>query len=119
MNQMTTMSPRKSAHVASEVDGVSKDQIVVVGGPYSSGTVLAEKADGTYTQLDITADAAEANESKVVLYGRVDTPDATPALAHCRVCSLYGDRLTWPDAITAERKKAEIALLAANHIVLR
>lgn len=119
MTQMTKMAPRQSAHVASEMDGVSKDPIVVVGGPYLSGTVLGQLADGNFTQLDLTVDATEAHEAKVVLYGHVNTADPVNALAHARVCSLYADRLTWPDTITTDRKTTEIERLAANHIVLR
>lgn len=113
------MLPRPSAHVAGELDGVSRDGIVVVGGPYISGTVLAEKDDGTFTKLDIAVDATEANVASVVLYGHIDTPDATNAVAHARVCGLYESKLTWPEGITTMQKEAAINALAEKQIVLR
>uniref|UniRef100_A0AB39C9X2 Head decoration protein n=1 Tax=Aliivibrio phage vB_Alvi_H905 TaxID=3234039 RepID=A0AB39C9X2_9VIRU len=115
----TKMRPRIGAHVAGELDHVSRDGIVVVGGPYSSGTVLGEKDDGTFTQLDIAADAAEAATAAVVLYGHIDTADPTQAVAHARVCALYDQKLIWPDAITTVQKEAAVSALAEKQIVLR
>lgn len=116
---VTHMRARIGAHVAGELDHVSRDRIVVVGGPYASGTVLGEKDDGTYTQLDIAVDAAEAAEAKVVLYGHIDTTTATEAVGHARVCALYDSKLTWPEGITQVQKEAAAAALAAQQIVLR
>jgi hypothetical protein len=114
------MLPRPSAHIAAEVDGISKDGIMVVGGAFASGTVLGKLNDGNYTQLDVTADATEAHEAEVVLYGHIDATDGpVRAVAHARVCALYDDKLTWPDAITEDQKNAAVAKLAENHIVLR
>ena len=115
----TKMRPRIGVHVAGELDHVSRDGIVVVGGPYLSGTVLAEKDDGTFTQLDITADAAEAATAAVVLYGYVDTAETTQCVAHARVCALYDKKLTWPDGISTVQKEAAVSALAEKNIVLR
>ncbi|PMN73162.1 head decoration protein [Enterovibrio norvegicus] len=116
---ITHMRARIGAHVAGEVDAVSRDSIVVVGGPYASGTVLGQNDDGTFTQLDITVDAPEAGTAAAVLYGHIDTADETPAVAHARVCALYDAKLTWPPAITSVQKEAAIAALAVKNIVLR
>ncbi|ELA7323114.1 head decoration protein [Vibrio parahaemolyticus] len=115
----THMPARIGAHVAGELDHVSRDGIVVVGGPYVSGTVLGLKDDGTYTQLDLTAEAVEANTAEVVLYGHIDTAEATRAVAHARVCALYETKLTWPEGITSVQKEAATASLAEKQIVLR
>lgn len=114
-----TMKPKASAHVASEVAGLSRDAITVVGGPYNSGTVLGEKADGTFTQLDLAVDATEANVAKAVLLGHVETEAATQTLGHVRVCALYDARLIWPDGITEQQKIDATAELAQSHVVLR
>lgn len=120
MTQVHKMLPRVSAHVAAEVDGISKDGITVEGGAFASGTVLGKLANGNYTQLDVAAEATEANEAEIVLYGHIDATAApVAAVGHVRVCALYADKLTWPDAITAEQKAAAITKLATNHIVLR
>ncbi|EGQ9107562.1 head decoration protein [Vibrio cholerae] len=116
---MNQMLPRAGVHVAGEVDHVSRDRIVVVGGPYYSGTVLAEKDDGTFTQLDITPEAAEANVAAVVLYGHVLTQEPTEEVAHARVCALYDSKLTWPAGITPTQKEASVKALAEKQIVLR
>ncbi|MFL0825161.1 head decoration protein [Vibrio parahaemolyticus] len=116
---VTHMRARIGAHVAGELDHVSRDGIVVVGGPYISGTVLGEKDDGTFTQLDIAVDAAEANAAAVVLYGHIDSTEPTPAVAHARVCALYDGKLTWPDGITTVQKEAAVTALAEKQIVLR
>ena len=113
------MKPLASAHVAAEVTGLSRDKITVVGGPYQSGTVLGEKADGTFKQLDLAPDATEANVAKAALLGHVDTANAVQALAHFRVCALYDTRLIWPDGINAQQKIDATAALAQSHVVLR
>ncbi|MCG6410494.1 head decoration protein [Vibrio fluvialis] len=118
--QENAMLPRAGAHVAGEVAGVSRDQIVVVGGAYASGTVLGLKDDGTYTQLDISAEAAEANTAEVILYGHVDaSTDPVNAVAHARVCALYDAKLTWPEGITDVQKSDAVTNLAKQQIVLR
>ncbi|MGL1310957.1 head decoration protein [Vibrio parahaemolyticus] len=115
-----SMLPRPGAHIAGEVAGVSRDQIVVVGGAYASGTVLGEKDDGTFTQLDISVDAVEANTAEVILYGHIDaTSGPVPAVAHARVCGVYDDKLTWPDGITDVQKSDAVTNLAKKQIVLR
>lgn len=116
---VTHMRARIGAHVAGEVDHVSRDRIVVVGGPYISGTVLGKKDDGTYTQLDIAQDATEAETAELVLYGHIDSTEATDAMAHARVCALYDSKLTWPESITPVQKETAVAALAAKQIVLR
>lgn len=116
---VTHMPARIGAHVAGEVDHVSRDRIVVIGGPYVSGTVLGKKADGTYTQLDIAVDATEAETAELVLYGHIDSAEATEAVAHARVCALYDSKMTWPEGITQVQKEAEVTALAAKQIVLR
>ncbi|EOS8341144.1 head decoration protein [Vibrio parahaemolyticus] len=120
MTQVHKMAPRASAHVAAEVDGVSKDRIVVTGGFFPSGTVLGQLDSGEYTQLNIADGATEAHIAKAVIYGHVDaSTEAQPTLCHARVCALYADKLTWPEAITAEQKAAAVAELAKAQIVLR
>ncbi len=116
---VTHMRARIGAHVAGELDRVSRDGIVVVGGPYVSGTVLAKKDDGTYTQLDIAADATEAETAELVLYGHIDSVEATEAVAHARVCALYDSKMTWPEGITQVQKEAAVSALAEKQIVLR
>ncbi|HGF3735238.1 TPA: head decoration protein [Vibrio parahaemolyticus] len=116
---VTHMRARIGAHVAGEVDKVSRDAIVVVGGPYVSGTVLGKKDDGTYTKLDLTVDATEAATAEVVLYGHIDSAEATEAVGHARVCALYDSKLSWPDGITPVQKEAAVAALAEHQIVLR
>ncbi|MFW1654238.1 head decoration protein [Vibrio parahaemolyticus] len=114
------MLPHPGAHIAGEVAGVSRDSIVVVGGAYASGTVLGEKDDGTFTQLDLAVDATEANTAEVVLYGHIDATDGpVPAVAHARVCGVYDAKLTWPDGMTEVQKTDAVANLAKKQIVLR
>lgn len=119
MTKIAKMPSRPSAHVIADVDGVSKDEIVVIGGPFVSGTVLGKLTNGNFTKLDIAEGATEAHEAAAVLYGHIETDVATGAIGHARVCALNAERITWPDAITAERKTAEVARLAVNQIVLR
>ncbi|MDK1289786.1 head decoration protein [Pseudoalteromonas umbrosa] len=117
--QAETILPRASVHVASDLEHISKDSITVVGGPYVSGTVLAEKDDGTYTQLNIDASAVEANMASRILYGHKRDKDAGQCLAHARVCSMYSSKLTWPEGITQEQLESAEKALTKNHIVLR
>ncbi|MDN4697162.1 head decoration protein [Vibrio parahaemolyticus] len=78
-----------------------------------------KKDDGTYTQLDIAADATEAETAELVLYGHIDSVEATEAVAHARVCALYDSKMTWPEGITQVQKEAAVAALADKQIVLR
>lgn len=120
MTSNVKVMPRAAhAHVLSDMEHVSKDAIIVVDGPYASGTVLGLLNNGHYKQLDIAEGAAEAHEAVTVLLGRIDNAEPTAANGHSRVCALMADRITWPSAITAERKKTEVARLAANQVVLR
>lgn len=118
MTKTYTKPASPSAHLAAEVDGLSKDQIVVVGGPYPSGTVLGQNADETYTQLNTAVDG-EANEAVAVLYGHCTESSPASALAHTRLCAVYDKHLTWPDGMTADLKQAAMESLAKAHIVLR
>ncbi|WP_125782856.1 head decoration protein [Pseudoalteromonas rubra] len=115
----THMRPRAGTHVAGELNHVSRDGIVVVGGPYSSGTVLGKNDDDTYTQLNIAADATEATTAEIVLYDHIDSAEDTPAVGHARVCALYASKLIWPDGITAVQKEDAVTALAKNQVVLR
>ncbi|MCG7551564.1 head decoration protein [Pseudoalteromonas sp. Of7M-16] len=116
-NEMLT---RPGVHVAGELPGVSRDEIIVVGGAYLSGTVLGQLDNGTFTQLDVSAGATEANTAEVILYGHVDaTAKAVPAVAHTRVCAVYEEKLIWPDAITDVQKADAVAKLAEKQVVLR
>lgn len=120
MTDMYQQPKRKSVHVIREINGLSKDPIILTGGDFVSGEVVGELADGRFTKLDLTVDATEAHEAKAILFGDYDatTADVT-AQAHSRLTAVRADKLVWPDAATDEQKAAFLGQLAAAHIVAR
>lgn len=121
MSEVFTMAGRKSAHLISEMKGVSKDNIVLTGGNFVSGEVLGMSADGsTYVKLNLDDQAAFGAEAKGVLFGDVDATETDQnGLAHTRVCAVLADKLTWPEGITDVRKEEFIAELVALNIIPR
>ncbi|PMP51643.1 head decoration protein [Vibrio splendidus] len=121
MTEVFTQPGRTSAHLISEMKGVSKDNIVLTGGSFVSGEVLGMSADGTkYVKLDLDDQAAFGAEAKGVLFGDVDASTADQnGLAHTRICAVRADKLVWPDGITEPRKAALIAELVALNIIPR
>lgn len=121
MTEVFNQPGRVSAHLISEMKGVSKDNIVLTGGNFVSGEVLGISADGTkYVKLDLDDAAAFGAEAKAVLFGDVDaSTEDKPGLAHARVCAVRADKLVWPDGITELRKAEFITELVALNVVPR
>lgn len=121
MTEVFNLPGRVSAHLISEMKGVSKDNIVLTGGNFVSGEVLGISADGTkYVKLDLDDAAAFGAEAKAVLFGDVDaSTEDKNGLAHTRVCAIRADKLVWPDGITEPRKAEFIAELVALNVVPR
>ncbi len=121
MSKAFTQPGRISAHLISEMEGVSKDDIVLSGGNFVSGEVLGLSADGTkYVKLDLDDTAEFGAEAKAVLFGSVDaTEEDKNGMAHARVCAVRADKLVWPDDITDVRKAEFIAELVALNIIPR
>lgn len=121
MNEVFTQAPRVSAHLISEMKGVSKDNIVLTGGNFVSGEVLGVSADGTkFVKLNLDSEAAFGAEAKAVLFGDVDATDEDAnGLAHTRVCAVRAEKLVWPADITEQRKAEFIDELVALNIIPR
>lgn len=121
MSEVFSQPGRQSAHLISEIKGVSKDTIVLTGGSFVSGEVLGLAADGvTYTKLDLDGNAEFGSEAKAVLFGAVDASEENKnGLAHTRVCAVRADKLIWPDAITDVRKEEFIVELVKLNIIPR
>jgi predicted NAD/FAD-binding protein len=116
----SVLGARKSAHITSEISGLSKDEITVASGNHLSATVLGKMADGTFVQLDIATSATEGNVATAILFGPADaTGTAVTALAHTRLTAVLDTHLIWPESITASEKTAAIAELATQQIIVR
>lgn len=120
MTEMYQQPKRKSVHLINDINGLSRDSIVLTGGDFVSGEVVGELADGRFTKLDLTLNATEAHEARAIVFGDYEatTADLT-AQAHSRLAAVRADRLVWPDAATTEQKAAFLAQLSAAHIVAR
>jgi hypothetical protein len=121
MPEVFHQAKRKSAHLISEMHGVSVDSVLLSGGNFVSAEVLGKSADGTkFIKLSLDAEAAEGKDAVGVLYGDVDASAADAnGLAHTRVCAVSADRLVWPADITEQQKAAFIDQLVAATIIPR
>jgi hypothetical protein len=123
MAEVFNQPGRVSAHLISEMKGVSKDNIVLTGGNFVTGEVLGINADGTkYVKLDLDAGgtATFGTEAKGVLFGNVDaTEEDKNGLAHTRICAVRADKLVWPEGATDEQKAQFIAELVALNVIVR
>lgn len=113
------MGQRIGQHVGQEVAGLSRDGVVFSGGVFVPGEVVG-KTGGTYTKLDLDAEATESNTAEGIVFGYYDASEIDVAgLVNSRLTSVSSDLIVWPEAVTDAQKLTFIGQLEAKHIILR
>jgi hypothetical protein len=119
-----TEGTRPWGFIVSEAHGsLSREAVTVIAGTavLKPGTVMGERADGKWAQLDPAA--TEGNEAaKGILGAQVDPTDGAggvgsdvPGVVIERLAEVRDADLVWPDGInTADQNTAEGELLARN-----
>ena len=120
----TEQLPHDEGFIISEAPGtLSREQVTVIAGTavLHPGTVMGERADGKWAQLDPAA--TEGNEAaKGILCAQVDPTDGAGAAGSDvlgvvveRLAEVRNADLIWPDGIsTANQDTAEAELLARD-----
>lgn len=120
----TEQLPHDEGFIVSEAPGsLSREEVTVLAGTsvLEPGTVMGERADGKWAQLD--PDATEGNEAaKGILCSQVDPTDGSGGVGSDvkgvvieRLAEVRNDDLIWPSGIsTAQQDTAEGELLARN-----
>lgn len=120
----TEQLPHDEGFIISEAPGtLSREEVTVLAGTavLNPGTVMGERADGKWAQLDPAA--TEGNEAaKGILCSQVDPTDGaggvgsdTKGVVVERLAEVRDADLIWPDAIsTANQNTAEAELLVRN-----
>lgn len=116
---MPKLLQRPGAHLIQTIPKLSQDDVTLSMGKFVAGEVLGE-IDGTYTKLDATAEATEANVAVAVCSNYYDATDAdVQGLAVTRLAAVDAGKLTWPEAATEQQKADWTAELATRHIIAR
>ncbi len=121
MSEVFNQPSRQSAHLISEMKGVSKDNITLSGGSFVFGEVLGLSEDGaTHIKLSLDSEATEGTEAVGVSFVTVDASEEDqPGLAHTRICAVRADKLVWPTDTTDTQKAAFITQLVERGVIPR
>lgn len=111
------------SYIMAELDlTLSRDAGLVAAGSnkLDAGTVMGKlAASGEYVPFDPDADTGAEVVAGILYQGCDATVASVRRVFTARLTAVTEERLIWPEAITAEQKKAAIAALAAQFIICR